>query len=100
MHGLPLVGRRVAIVHQCEEDDNPVAEPLQLEIPVEPPPRVLLPEQDHEQWPEEETAAGTVGNGAAAMREGVAGNALEHDQDRNRDKDSQRRRQPAQASIG
>jgi hypothetical protein len=48
MHGLPLVGRRVAIVHQCEEDDNPVAEPLQLEIPVEPPPRVLLPEQDHD----------------------------------------------------
>ena len=28
---------------------HPIAEPLQLQVPVEPPPRVLLAEQDHQQ---------------------------------------------------
>jgi hypothetical protein len=46
---LVFVGGRVAVVHQREIDADPVREPEQLEVPVEPPAWVLLPEQDHQE---------------------------------------------------
>src|SRR5262249_55402852 len=53
---LVIVGGGVPVVHQRQVDADPVGEPLQFEVPVEPPPGVLLPEQDHEQRAEEQQA--------------------------------------------
>jgi hypothetical protein len=58
---LVVVGGGVGVVHQRQVDQDPVGEPLQLEVPVEPPARVLLPEQDHEQRAEEQQAARACG---------------------------------------
>ena len=47
-HPLSLVSRRIAVTHEREVGANPVAEAQQLEVPVEPPARVLLAEHDHQ----------------------------------------------------
>ena len=54
---LLLVGGRVAIVHQREVHADPVREPEQLEIPVVPPTRILLTEQDHQERRQEQQPA-------------------------------------------
>jgi hypothetical protein len=46
---LLILGCRISVVHRGQVRANPVAEPLQLKISVEPPARILLPEHDHEQ---------------------------------------------------
>ena len=53
---LVVVGGGVPVVHQRQVDPDPVGEPLQLKVPVEPPPGVLAAEQDHQQRGEEEHA--------------------------------------------
>ena len=47
--GLFVVRGRVMIVHQREVDSDPVREAGQLQIPVIPPARILLAEQQHQQ---------------------------------------------------
>ena len=48
-----IVGGGVLVIHQRQVDADPVAEAKQLQLPVEPPARVLLAEEDHEQRPGE-----------------------------------------------
>jgi hypothetical protein len=50
---LVLICGRVAVVHQGQVGTDPVGEALQLQVAVEPPPRVLLAEQDHQQRPKD-----------------------------------------------
>jgi hypothetical protein len=53
---LVIVGGGVPVVHQRQVDADPGGKPRQLEVPVEPPPGVLLPEHDHQQRAEEQRA--------------------------------------------
>jgi pyruvate/2-oxoglutarate dehydrogenase complex dihydrolipoamide dehydrogenase (E3) component len=53
-HGLLIGGRRVAVVHEGDVGPDAIVQALQLKVPVEPPSRVLLSEQDHQQGPEEQ----------------------------------------------
>jgi hypothetical protein len=43
------------IIHERKVGAGAIAEALQLQVSIEPPPRVLLPEQDHEERPREES---------------------------------------------
>jgi hypothetical protein len=54
---LLLVGGRVPVVHQEHVDADPVAEAQQFEVPVIPPARVLLSEQQHQDDGQEDDAA-------------------------------------------
>jgi hypothetical protein len=98
-----LVGGRVAIVHQGEVDAYPVREPKQLEVPVEPPARVLLPEHDQQERRQDENSAGAdhdrlaVLGSAVALR--VTLDGRRDDQDRNRDDYPEGRRQPVELAI-
>ena len=82
---LVIVGGGVLVVHQGQVDQHPVGEPLQFEVPVEPPARVLLPEHDHEQRAEEQQAAragrGPGGPVAVAPLPGPAGHRAQDDRD-------------------
>ena len=103
VHRLVLVGGRVPVVHQGEVGADPVAEPLQLQVPVEPPARVLLAEQDHQQRREEQQPAGA---GRRHHRRAVggplpraAGDGAQHDQDRDRHEDAEERGQPIERPV-
>src|SRR6185437_9566168 len=90
---LVLVGGWIAVLHQREIDRYPVAEALQFQVPVEPPPRILLPEQDQQQRPEEQQAAGTGHDHLAVIGRrplpGLAADRAQHDEDRNGDEDAE-----------
>jgi hypothetical protein len=58
MNGLVIGGGRMPVVHQRQIGGDPVGGPLKLQVPVEPPPRILLAEQDHQQRSGEQQAAG------------------------------------------
>jgi hypothetical protein len=51
---LLLVGRGVAILHERQIRTHPVGEAKKVQVPVEPPTRVLLPEQDLEEGTKEQ----------------------------------------------
>src|SRR6266542_882972 len=101
LHRLALVGRGIAVVHQREVGRDPVLEPEQLEVPVEPPARVLLAEHDHQQRRQEEQAAGAA---APAPRpemlvpvlRALAAERGGHDQNRDRNDQPERRCQPVE----
>jgi RibD C-terminal domain len=63
------------------------AEPLQLEVRREPPPRVLLPNDHYQQWAENQRSASTVDDDIAALRPRVlpTGHCLQEYHDRDRD---------------
>ena len=106
VHPLVLVGRGVAVAHQREVRPDPVAEAQQLQVPVEPPARVLLAEEDHQQRRQEQqpraadddrlrVAAGVV---VAAAR--IAADAGRHDRDRDHGEDPKRGGEPVQGTVG
>src|SRR5712691_6918274 len=91
---LVVIGGRVGVIHQGQVGSDPVAEPLELKIPVEPPPGILLLEQDHQQWAEEQQSAGgraAVGHGGVTSRRlpGSARYGAEHDRDRDDHEDTE-----------
>ena len=57
VYGRVVGGGGVAVVHENQVSAHPVAKPLQLQVPVEPPSGILLAEEDHEQGTEEQLAA-------------------------------------------
>ena len=59
--GLLLVGGGVAVVHQREVNGDPVGEAGQLQVPVVPPARVLLAEEQHQQHWDEQHADAAAG---------------------------------------
>ena len=106
-HGLVLVGRRIAIVQQRGVDGDARGEARELEVPVKPPARILLPEEDHQQRTGDEHAAGAdhdhgrVPSGAAS---GVdlrgAGHHRENDRDRDDREGPEEGREPVQRPVG
>ena len=56
MDRLFLVGGRIVIVEQGQVGGDAVGEAKQVEVPIEPPARVLLAEQDHQDEGQEEQA--------------------------------------------
>jgi len=82
---LVVVGGGVPVVHQRQVDPDPVGEPLQLKVPVEPPPGVLATEQDHQQRGEEEHAPGQ---------------GAEQDRDRDHQDGAEGGAQPVEGPVG
>src|SRR5205807_5998619 len=73
----------LAVVHQREVDEDPVAEASQLQVPVIPPARVLLAEQQHQRDGEDkgpDAAAGVLHALASLGTEAAAfdGRSEEH----------------------
>jgi hypothetical protein len=56
---LMIGGGGVPVIHEGDVGLHPIGEPLQLQVPVEPPPRILLAEQDHQQGGEEQQTSRT-----------------------------------------
>src|SRR5450755_688922 len=106
---LVVIGGWITVVHQGEVGPHPVDEALQFQVPVEPPPGVLLPEQDHQQRAEEQQAARACGavvrggvmecGGASRGFPGRAGNGAEHDRDRDDHENPEQRGQPAERPV-
>lgn len=104
---LMLVGRGIAVVHQREVGADPVREAQQLEVPVEPPARILAAEEEHEERRQEQqtgaadddraASAAGIEVGAAAR---VAADARQHDRDRDHGQDPKRRGQPVEVAVG
>ena len=98
-----LIGRWVPIVHEQDVDEDAVREPLELEVPVEPPTWVLPPEQDHEQRTQEQQASGTRRDVHGPLRRvdrpRGAAHAPEDDKDRDGDEDPEGGRQPVEWSV-
>ena len=104
VQALLLIGRRIAVVHEREVETDTVREALKLHVPVEPPPRILPSEQDHQQRPEEQQPART-GRRVRGAVTAVArhpcrpGHARKHDEDRDDDDEAERRRQPVEWPV-
>jgi hypothetical protein len=106
-HRLLLVGRGIAVVHQRHVDPDPIREAQEFEVPVEPPPRVLLPEHDHEKRRQEQQPGAADGDG----RGGAAGSVVESattrvapdrrqdDGDRDDREDAKGRRETVQVAV-
>ncbi len=86
--GLLLVGRGVAVIHQRQVHADTVREPLQLQVPVEPPAGVLLAEHDHEERSQEQqpNRPGAAGHRVVVGRPvpGASRNRAEQHEDRQR----------------
>ena len=98
-----LVGRGIAVLHQREVDADPGREAHQLEVPVKPPARVLLPEQDQQQRRQHDQACSADGAGellAAAVGVAAALEQGEHDRDRDDHEQAEERRQAVQRPVG
>src|SRR5205823_14006780 len=84
-------------------DAHPVAETLQFKVPVEPPARVLLAEQDDEQRPDEEQAAGRGDDGGVSVRvrvlPGATGDGADHDGDGDDREDAECGGHPVEVTI-
>src|SRR6267143_4870935 len=103
MYPLLLVGRGVAVVHQREVGAHPVAEPQQLKIPVVPPARVLLAEEDHQQWGDEQqpgAADGDRGARTIGPLTRVAADRAEHDGDRDNRENAESSTYPIEVAVG
>jgi SAM-dependent methyltransferase len=100
---LMLVRRGIAVVEQREVCPHPVLESGQLEVPVEPPPRILLPEEDHQERPEEQRAAGADrdrgGMLAGRLHRLTAANRLDDGQDRDRDDEPESRPHAVEIAV-
>ena len=98
--GLALVGRGIPIVHQGEVGDDPVLEPKELEVPVEPPARVLLPEHDHQQRRDKQHApAPDCDLRATVDAVPTSAERPQDDQDGDRDDDPEAGGQPIEIAI-
>ena len=84
-----VVGRRVPVVHQEVVRDHPIAEPRELEVPVVPPARVLLAEQEHQDHGSEDGAAARPGHdpGAASTARLIRGVGMVEKAQQDRDRD-------------
>jgi len=102
-HRLVIVGRRIPVVHQREVGGHPVAETLQLEVPVEPPAGVFPAEQDHQQRAEEEQPADRGGGRGAAVPigplPGATGDRTEYDGDGDEREDAECRGHPVEVAV-
>src|SRR5262249_43975911 len=69
----------------------------------EPPARVLLPEQDHQQRGQEQESSGTARDGPAAVVSGVRAfvspDRSREDQDRDRGEEPEEGRRPIEVSV-
>ncbi len=101
---LVLVRGRVPVIHQRQVDQHPVAEPLQLQVPVEPPARVLAPEHDHQQRGEEQQAARASrcpgGPVAVIPLPGSAGHRSQDNRDGDDREDAEKAGHPVQFPVG
>jgi undecaprenyl-diphosphatase len=96
----------IALIGAAGHEVGPhaVAEPLQFQVPVEPPLRVLLPEQDHQQGAQEQQTARAGGDRCrplpARPLPGPTGGGGEHDEYGNGREDAEGRGHPIERSIG
>src|SRR3954454_15379644 len=96
---------RVAVAHQREVRADAVGEAHELEVPLEPPARVLLAEQDHQQRRQEEQARAADHDRRAGLRVAVvaaalvAADAAQHDRDRDDREDAEERRQTVEVAV-
>src|SRR2546423_8199642 len=100
--GLLLIGRRIVVIEQGEVGGDAIGEPQKVDVPVEPPPRGLLTEEDHQQQRhEEETGSAGKGEGrvmVALYR--VIGQGSEQKHNRDCHDDAECGREPIEWSGG